>query len=212
MPTLAEPVISNSNHKGATDYPEALTKYIDKEASHNAVMGPFDKIPFKAKVGISPLSTRPKKDSPEQCIILDLSFPIGHSINDGIGKDNYLGFTAKLKFPKVDDYAYRIFSLGVGCMMFKIDLSRYFRQLPLDPGDYSLIGYIINGKIYFDKVLPMGMRSAPYIAQRVTNAIAHVHRQLEFFLLNYVDDFVGAELKEEIWKAYTALSKLLEDL
>ena len=47
-------------------------------------------------------------------------------------------------------------------MIFKIDLSRYFRQLPLDLGDYSLIGYIVNGKIYFDKVLPMGMRSAPY--------------------------------------------------
>ena len=40
--------------------------------------------------------------------------------------------------------------------MFKIDLSRYFRQIPLDPGHYSLIGYIIDGKVYFDKVLPMG--------------------------------------------------------
>ena len=42
-------------------------------------------------------------------------------------------------------------------MMFKIDLSRYFRQLPLDPGDYSLIGYIIGGRLYFNKVLLMGM-------------------------------------------------------
>ena len=90
---------------------------------------------------------------------------MGNSVNDGILKDNYLGFPAKLNFPEVDDFAFHIFSLGKGCMMFKIDLSRYFRQLPLDSGDYSLLGYIIDGKIYFDKVLPMGMRSAPYIAQ-----------------------------------------------
>ena len=96
--------------------------------------------------------------------------------------------------------------------MFKIDLSRYFRQIPLDPADYSLIGYVIDGKIYFDKVLPMGMRSAPYIAQRITNAIAYIHRQLEYFLLNYVDDFVGAELETRIWEAYQALTHILEEI
>ena len=58
----------------------------------------------------------------------------------------------------------------------------------------------------------MGMRSAPYIAQRVTNAIAYIHQKLEFFLLNYVDDFVGAETRERIWAAYSALYQLLEKL
>ena len=96
--------------------------------------------------------------------------------------------------------------------MFKIDLTRYFRQLPLDPGDYSLIGYIVDGEIYFDKVLPMGMQSAPYIAQRVTNAIAFIHRQLHYYLLNYVDDFVGAETRDKIWQAYQALTELLYNL
>ena len=127
-------------------------------------------------------------------------------------KDNYLGFRAKLTFPRVDDLAFRIYSLGQGCIMFKVDLSQYFRQLPLDPGDYSLIGYIIEGKIYFDKVLPMGMRSAPYIAQRMSNAIAYIHRKLEYFILNYVDDFVSAEEKEIIWTAYEVFTKLLQDL
>ena len=96
--------------------------------------------------------------------------------------------------------------------MFKINLSRYFRQIPLDPGDYSLIGYIIEGEIYCDKVLPMGMRSAPFIEQRITNAIAYIHRTLEYFILNYVDDFVGAEMKVNIWKAYRALENLLQNL
>ena len=96
--------------------------------------------------------------------------------------------------------------------MFKIDLSRYFRHLPLDPGDYSLIGYIIDDQLYFDKVLPMGLWSAPYIVQRITNAIAYIHRRLSFFLLNYVDDFLGAETKQQIWQAYQALAKLLQEI
>ena len=212
LPTLPDPSITNKNHTGASEHPEALRKYIQKEQAQGAVMGPFERIPFQGKIGISPLSTRPKKDSDDRRIILDLSFPIGNSINDGMIKDNYLGFSAKLTFPKVDDFALRIYSLGKGCMMFKVDLSRYFRQLPLDPGDYSLIGYIIEGKIYFDKVLPMGMRTAPYIAQRVTNAISHIHRKLHYFLLNYVDDFVGAELEEIIWAAYETLTSLLREL
>ena len=212
LPTLPDPGISMRNHKGAVEHPQALAKYIVKEQGQGAVMGPYRKIPFQQKVGVSPLSTRPKKDSAERRVILDLSFPVGNSVNDGILKDNYMGLPAKLTFPRVDDFALRIYQLGKGCMMFKVDLSRYFRQLPLDPGDYSLLGYVINGKLYFDKVLPMGMRSAPYIAQRVTNAIAHIIHQLEFFLLNYVDDFVGAELKERIWDAYRALTMLLEEL
>ena len=212
LPTMGAPGISNKKHKGATDYPEHLTKYIQVEQKHGAVMGPFHKIPFQGPVGISPLSTRAKKDSDDRRVILDLSFPPGEAVNDGIPKDTYLGFAAKLTFPKTDDFAFRIFHLGKGCGMFKIDLSRYFRQLPLDPGDYSLISYIINGEIYFDKVLPMGMRSAPYIAQRVTNAIAYIHRQLGYFLLNYVDDFVGGEEQRLIEAAYQALTNILQDL
>ena len=212
LPTLPDPDTTFSNHKGGTDHLEHLTKYAQKELGKQAIMGPYNKIPFTAKVGISPLSTRPKKNSTERRVILDLSFPEGASINDGIQKDYYMGMAAKLTFPKVDDLACRIFQLRGNCCLFKIDLSRYFRQVPLDPGDYSLIGYMIDGKIYFDKVLPMGMRSAPYIAQRITNAIAHIHKEMEFFILNYVDDFVGAETRERIWQAFQFLTKLLREL
>ena len=212
LPTLPSPALTFKNHKGAVEHPQALQKYIDKEMTKGAVLGPFKHIPFTSKVGIAPISTRPKKNTTERRVIIDLSFPPGESVNDGMIKDNYMGEVVKLTFPRVDDLALRIYQLGPGAMMFKIDLSRYFRQLPLDPGDYSMIGYVINNQLYFDKVLPMGMRTAPYIAQRVTNAIAHIHQQMGFFLLNYVDDFLGAEEKEWVWKAYKHLTELLEQL
>ena len=212
LPSLRPRGQSTQNHKGATVHPEHLQAYIKKEQKYQAVMGPFKKIPFKDNVGISPLSTRPKKGSTDRRVILDLSFPIGDAVNDGIPKDSYMGFIAKLTFPRTDDFTFRIFHLGEKCLMFKIDLSRYFRQIPVDPGDYSKIGYVIDRKIFFDKVLPMGMRSAPYIAQRITNAIAYIHRQLGYFLLNYVDDFVGAEIKEKAWDAYVTLTHILDKL
>ena len=58
----------------------------------------------------------------------------------------------------------------------------------------------------------MGMRTAPYIAQRITNAIRYIHQQMEYYLLNYVDNFVGAELAEKVWQAYEFLTKLLNEL
>ena len=209
LPTMPEPTKTFKNHKGATDHPRALKKYIQKELAKGAVIGPYKCIPFNSHVGISPISTREKKQSEDRRVILDLSFPPGQSVNDGMIKNNYLGETVHLTFPGVDDLALRIYRLGKEAMMFKIDLSRYFRQLPLDPGDYSMIGYIIDDELYFDKVLPMGMRTAPYIAQRITNAIRYIHQQLEYFLLNYVDDFLGAEDRETVWRAYHHLTQLL---
>ena len=214
LPTAIKPSRTFKNHKGAKDHPEALKKYITKETKKGAVLGPFKAIPFMDidKVGISPISTRPKKHTTERRIIVDLSFPEGGAVNDGMIKDNYLGLNIQLKFPKTDDLALRVYQLGHNTYMYKVDLSRYFRQLPMDPGDYSLVGYIINGQLYFDKVLPMGMRTAPYIAQRVTDAIRHIHQELSFFLLNYVDDFLGAELQHRVWDAFHNLVNLLEDI
>ena len=142
LPTVEDPEITYKNHMGAIDY---LQEYIKKEQSHAAILGPFKKIPFTNKVGISPISTRPKKNSEDRRIIVDLSFPPGGAGNDGIVRGNYLGFTAELQFPRTDDLAFRAAQLGRNTYMFKIDLSRYFRQIPLDPADYSMVGYIIDG-------------------------------------------------------------------
>ena len=104
LPTIKQPAWTFKNHKGAMDHPRALEKYIGKKITKGAVLGPFDKIPFKDKIGISPISTRPKNLSEERRIIIDLSFPEGAVVNDGMIKDNYMGLEAKLKFPRVETW------------------------------------------------------------------------------------------------------------
>ena len=38
---------------------------------------------------------------------------------------------------------------GSGCHVFKKDLSCAYRQIPVDPGDYHLLGFQVNGNFYF---------------------------------------------------------------
>ena len=54
LPTMEDPHITTKNHTGATDHSQALRKYIAKEKSHGAIMGPYHRIPFQDTVGISP--------------------------------------------------------------------------------------------------------------------------------------------------------------
>ena len=66
------------------------------------------------RIGISPLSSRPRKDSLRRRVILDLSFPFGNSVNDGIDKHVYCNEYIQLTYPSVDDLAKRIAEIGPG--------------------------------------------------------------------------------------------------
>ena len=137
---------------------------------------------------------------------------MGRSVNSGIAKDQFMGFNAKLSFPTIDSIAKRVSKMKGEIWLFKVDLSGYFRQLPLDPGDYSLVCFTWHGKLYFDLVSPMGLRSAPYFAQRTSNAIRHIHNSLGYYLFNYIDDFIGVEHVHRIWKSFSTFTRTLRDL
>ena len=58
----------------------------------------------------------------------------------------------------------------------------------------------------------MGHRVAPYICQRVTDALRYIHEHIGYFLLNYIDDFVGAEVLGIAQKSYETFGRLLSSL
>ena len=66
-----------------------------------------------------------------------MSFPKGNSINDGIKKDQYLDENICLKYPTVYNLVEIVRNKGHGCMLFKRDLRRFYRQIPVCPKDYS---------------------------------------------------------------------------
>jgi hypothetical protein len=56
-------------------------------------------------------------------------------VNDFIAKDNYLGEIIQLSYPKVDDLVGIIKDKGANFLVFKKDLKRAYRQIPIDPGE-----------------------------------------------------------------------------
>ena len=93
-------------------------------------------------------------------MVHDLRFPPGESVNDGIARDQYLSQALHLRLPGVDRLVEFILSKGPGCLVFKKDVKRAYRQIPVDPNDYHLLGMCIDGQFYFHTVTPFGLRSA----------------------------------------------------
>ena len=113
-----DPVPAQCNHLGVTQYLQVIDQYVKDELKFNASIGPFSIPPFLHRIGISPLSTRPKRESGKRRIIMDLSFPPGQSVNDGISKFTYCGQPISLTYPTIDTLARRVAKLGVGCLMW----------------------------------------------------------------------------------------------
>ena len=92
-------------------------------------------------------------------------------------------------------------------------MARAFRQIPLDARDWGLMGLFWKQAFFMDKMAVMGCRTTPYICQWVTNTIWHIMVNLEYFVLNYVDNFfMGIELEQKVWQPYSTLGNLLWDL
>ena len=199
-----------TNHKGAVDFPDEIGEYIKKEISMGAIIGPFTSNPLISGLKFNPLNSCPKRESPDRRVIVDLSFPRGTSVNSGISKDTYLGQPANLKYPSIDDLVEVIKSKGRGCSLFKRDLKRAYRQFPVDPGDINMLAFRWQGAIFIDVVLPMGLRSAALCCQRVTNAVNFICRKRDIQVVNYLDDFGGAERWDKAQEAYEGLAQVLQ--
>ena len=204
-------VVQSGNHASAICFSEHVSKYVRQEVEHGALIGPFDDNPLCSELQISPLSSV-DKDADNRRTIVDLSFPLGNSVNDHIQKKFYLGQQCSIEYPSVDRFRSLVYSAGRGCLMFKRDLSRAYRQFAVDPLDYNLLGIKWENKFYVDTALPMGLRSAAQACQRVTSAISYMARQNNFIVLNYLDDFFSVGTGHEAMEAFIFLSSRLSEL
>ena len=82
------------NHASARLYPDHVDKHIEEEVGFQAMLD--------TKLHISPFMTRAKSDSNSRRTIMDLSFPKGLSINDGVLNDTYLGISFQMHCPSID--------------------------------------------------------------------------------------------------------------
>ena len=118
------------NHHSAVNFPHDMDAYFTKELSHKAIVGPCINLPFK--VHHSPMLSRPKVNDTRR-VIVNLSHPYGNSINDCISNQCHDGIVFNLKYPTVDSIIDAIREKDGDVLLSKIDISRAFRNLRLDP-------------------------------------------------------------------------------
>ena len=200
---------SYTNHMSGVEFSSHIDTYHATELGKQAILGPFS-MPPVVPLHLSPLMTRPKKYSLTRRVVVDLSWPPGMAINDGIPKNDYLGIPVNLTLPTVDYLADRVRQSGPECYMYKLDLSRGYRQLRLDPFDWPLMSIKHNGELYLDICPPFGLRTAALMMQRTNNAASYTHSLYGFESKPYIDDFGGVEPKfNESNQAYNTLHDVI---
>ena len=174
------------NLQSALKHPEEVTTALNKEVKRGHTLGPFISPPF-LNLHTSPLGAVPKKDGTYR-LILDLSYPEGTSINDGIDHDEF-----SVTYTAFDEATKIITSLGPGSYI-KIDIKQAFRLCPVRPADYPLLGIYWNGEYYVDTRLPFGSRSSPFIFNTFADALCWILITVGGIahIIHYLDDFFMA--------------------
>ena len=156
--------------------------------------------------------TREKSSTTKRRTIVDLSWPHNFSVNAGVSKNKYLGNYFELRYPSIDNIVQAVKEVGPSALMFKIDISRAFRHLKIDPGDLDLLG-LCHNKYFFDGSLPFGFRHGSTFFQRCSDAIRYIMAsQGHTRLYNYIDDLIYIAPPDEIHEAYNYLLNLLQQL
>ena len=141
---------ASGNMAAALANSQVIDKYLHTEAQLGRVAGPFLQPPFHS-FHVSHFSAIPKCNQPGKWhLILDLSSPAGHSVNDGIASGDY-----SLQYMKVDDIIAGIMKLGRGTRMAKFDIWNAYCIVPVHPEDRPLMGMKWQEAYYWTWSFPL---------------------------------------------------------
>ena len=159
---VSESVSARRNMLSASEHPSVIDSYLALEVSKNRVSGPFAAPPISG-LQCSPFGVIPKKSQPGKWrLILDLSSPNGHSVNDGTSREQF-----SLRYISVDTAITVLMELGPGALMAKFDVECAYRNIPIHESERYLLGMRWRDQYFVDLTLPFGLRSAPYILDSV---------------------------------------------
>ena len=174
------------NHGSALKNPNVVSELLSREIELGRIAGPFNQPPAGQFI-ISPLGLVPKKEMGAYRLIHDLSFPHGSSVNDGIDR-----LHATVQYETLDKVIQLVKQCGRGALVSKCDIEEAFRQIPVHPDDYNLLGFTWMGKFYHDKRLAMGCASSCQIFERFSCALQWIVINLCPYakVSHILDDFI----------------------
>ena len=176
-----------NNMVSVDDHPEVVAQYIQDELARGRIVRLDPKLGEAQGIHTSPFGVIPKKNKPNKWrLILDLSSPMGHSVNDGIDKE-----LSSLKYVSVDDVVAKVLGLGRGAELAKLDIKQAYCNIPVHPSDRYLLSKSWDCSLYVDATLPLGLRSAPLIFLVVADALEWTMKKKGVsWVAHYIDDFV----------------------
>ena len=198
-----------SNYYSAVQYPHDTRKYLDKEIELGAMLGPVEVVNHP-EFHCSPLMSRPKEGDTRR-VILDLSYPKGSSLNDHVSKDRFDGNLFALKLPSIDSFTQEIINTDNDPVLFKVDVARAFRNLPVDPADCLKFGLKVNNKFFMDKSVAFRWVHGTSSYQLISAAIAYIMKD-QVNLHCYIDDYVSVHPRLKADKLFQNLCSLLHEL
>ena len=178
---------ATTNMHSAYEHPEIIADHLHKELSLGRLLGPFADTSALPPLHISRFGVIPKgHNTGKWRLITDLSFPQGHSVNDGIDPE-----LCSLHYTTVEDVAHIIADVGSGALLAKFDIESAYRLIPVHPQDRPLQAVRWEGNTYVDPMLPFGLRSAPKIFNAVADALNwHLHQAGIPLIRHYLDDYI----------------------
>ena len=180
----------SKNSAGTYPFGEHVSDAIASWVKKGVVYGPvaLEDIPADAKV--NGLMCRPKPDGSVR-VILNMSAPLGNSVNDGIDISEFPAtMSSTLKWLAVLDKA------GRGCKMMKIDWADAYKHVPVRAEDIHLQWFSWLGMGFAELCLIFGTSSSVGIYDRAAKVVLQLVFRLSKFppelVCQHLDDVCAA--------------------
>ena len=177
--------VNANNSKSVTIHADLVREKINKEITLGRMAGPFDHPPLPT-LRISPIFLAEKKDG-DYRLIHNLSYPLHNSVNDFID-EKY----CSVQYSGIDDAVRLVQNIGIAGKLSKSDVKSAFRLLRVSPSDFDQLGFIFDGKYYFDRCLPQGASISCSLFEKFSTALHWVTELTSgnSNILHYLDDFL----------------------
>lgn len=121
------------NHHSASENTVVVRDYIKAKTELGHLVGPLPRSSLPL-AHTSPIDLVPMSQTNQWCMIVDISSPLHHSVNDGISSE-----LSSVSYASVDDAIGHILCLGRRTQLVKIDLKNAYRIVPIHSQDHHLL-------------------------------------------------------------------------
>ena len=157
-----------------------------------------DSVQFSNAVGLIP-----KANSSEFRRITDLSRPRGASVNESIPARHFRFQTLEVAMSLMTP----------NCFMAVLDIRHAYRHIVIRPQDWDLQSFRIGDQCFQDRCLSFGLKIAPEVFTRFTQAILRIMKRLGHpNLMAYLDEFFAVGQFLQCWETFGCLIHVVRDL